>query len=69
VPDEQDLRGQSFFDDFDEDESDFLESLFFSEDDDVDDDDEESLSLLLDSVLSAPSLAERSSSRLRRLVP
>ena len=32
-------------------------------------DDDEEESLLLDSVLSEPSLAERSSSRLRRRVP
>ena len=55
--------------DFDEDvESDFFESLFFSEEG-GDDDEEDEESLAFDSVLSAPSLAERSSSRLRRRVP
>jgi hypothetical protein len=54
--------------DFDEDvESDFFESLFFSEEEEEDEEDEESLDF--DSVLSEPSLAERSSSRLRRRVP
>ena len=54
--------------DFDADfESDFFDSLFFSDDEDDDEDDEESLAF--DSVLSAPSLAERSISRLRRRVP
>ena len=47
-------------------ESDFFDSLFFSDDDE---EEEEEESLDFDSVLSAPSLPERSSSRLRRRVP
>jgi hypothetical protein len=43
-----------------------LESLLDSDDDEDEEDDD---SLAFDSVLSAPSLPERSSSRLRRRVP
>jgi hypothetical protein len=50
-------------------ESDVLDSLFFSDDDEEDDEEEDEDSLALESVLSAPSLPERSSSRLRRRVP
>ena len=55
------------FDDFES--ADFFVSLFFSDDEEDEDDEDDEESLDFDSVLSEPSLAERSSSRLRRLVP